>query len=64
MSSLAEKLDEMQRLQSLLMRAKMVSDEMWIGVNKKKWKKHALRDRPHPPGINPEALTGMNAMMM
>jgi len=31
----------MSRLQVLLMRAKMIGEDIWIGVEKKEWKKYA-----------------------
>lgn len=60
----AEKLDEMQRLQMLIRKAKLVSDDLWIGQERKVWKKHAWKDRDHPPGMDKKALGAMGAMMM
>ncbi|CAG7838151.1 unnamed protein product [Allacma fusca] len=44
----AMNLEEMRRLQLLLMKARSIGNDMWVGADKKEWKKHSLKMQRRP----------------
>jgi hypothetical protein len=52
----AMNVDEMQRLQTLLMKARLVSTNLWIGANKKEWKKYSSKVTRNIPNLGPNAM--------
>ncbi|CAL8118744.1 unnamed protein product [Orchesella dallaii] len=61
----AKTIEEMRRLESLFMRARMIGMDVWVGADKKKWKKHSMKVVDHP-GLNLSNAenSGIRAMMM